>query len=348
MHTRTSLLGLATAGAALVAFAAPADKLVFAPAEGSSLTKRFETQFEFSLEDLLLTMNGQEMDPAMMDGFDIDQASGTMSYVIEASDNLVKMGKGKPLELVRLYDTFSGEYEMGTGDSDSSNADQIEGKTFKFTWNEEDGAYDLAPEGDEELSEDDYKFLAEDLDLRMLLPDKDVAEGDTWRVAGKKMIAMLAVGLDVDKASEEINDEMASENVPFDFEELTSGIMDAAVMECTYEGTKELDGETYLVIALKAEIEETLDFSDILIEAIESQAPADADFDLSVTVELAAEATGELLWNAKQGHFHKLTLELEMNLMLTGDGSMDMQGQQMSGGVEAEALIRMKRTATCE
>ena len=36
----------------------------------------------------------------------------------------------------------------------------------------------------------------------------------------KDMVAMLAAGLDVDKASEEIDKEMASEDVPFDFEEL--------------------------------------------------------------------------------------------------------------------------------
>ena len=49
---------------AFLAFTLPADKVAFAPKEGSSVSKTFTTKAEFSLDSMSMTMNGQPS-PAM-------------------------------------------------------------------------------------------------------------------------------------------------------------------------------------------------------------------------------------------------------------------------------------------
>ena len=64
MDTKKLLLLAALCTPALLAFApseiGTANRVRFAPAEGSSLTKTFENKGEFSLDHMAMTINGQE------------------------------------------------------------------------------------------------------------------------------------------------------------------------------------------------------------------------------------------------------------------------------------------------
>ena len=86
MNTRFAFLGLAAA-TGLVAFVGPKDEVRFAVAEGTTLTKSFETSMEMSLDDLIISFNGQELDPAAMGAdFDLADANGSFGYVLSVVD----------------------------------------------------------------------------------------------------------------------------------------------------------------------------------------------------------------------------------------------------------------------
>ena len=62
----TNRLALLLAFPALIAFTQPGQEPAFAPAEGSSVTKTYENTEEMSLDEMSVSMNGQEQDPSMM------------------------------------------------------------------------------------------------------------------------------------------------------------------------------------------------------------------------------------------------------------------------------------------
>tara|TARA_R110002126_G_scaffold6119_11_gene32288 strand:- start:22 stop:1074 length:1053 start_codon:yes stop_codon:yes gene_type:complete len=346
MNTRFAFTG-ATLALGLVAFIQPKDAITFAVAEGTTLNKEISTTLEFSLDDLMIEVGGQEIDPSMMmDGGDIGDASGSVELLLDITDEYLEMGKARPNKLKRTINSLNVEWEAGTGDSGSETTDELEGKAITFTWDAEKNGYsrELAEE-DEDVKPEDLEMLAEDIDMRVLLPGKDVEEGDTWEVSGLAVASILLPGIDLEKATARAEEEM-QEDLPVELEEFYGGLVDSMTWTCTYAGTREADGVTLQVISIESEIEQNLDFSDLLLELIESNMPGEASVDLSFVVELAGEAKGELLWNGKAGHFAAMDMEIEMVMVLNAEGSMDMQGMVQGGAIEAEASMNLTRKAT--
>lgn len=347
MNTRFALTG-ATLAAGLVAFISPKDSINFAVSEGTTLTKEISTTLEMSLDDMMIEANGQEIDPSMMGGGDIAEANGSVEFVLTVTDEYNEMGEGRPKKLTRTIDGLSFDYEAGTGDSGSDSADDLEGKAFTFTWDDEKGSYKVAPvEEDSELKEEDYEMLAEDLDMRAMLPGKDISEGDTWKIDGMQVAGILMPGIDFEKAAARAQEEM-DEEMPVELEEFYSALLEGMAMTCTYEGTREVEGAKMQVVSVESEIDQNLDFSDLLLELIESEMPMEGSVDLTFVVELAGEAQGEMLWNGEAGHFHQMELEIELIMVVSAEGSVDMQGMQQSGGIEAEASMNLTRKATAK
>ena len=348
MNTRFAFLGLAAA-TGLVAFVGPKDEVRFAVAEGTTLTKSFETSMEMSLDDLIISFNGQELDPAAMGAdFDLADANGSFGYVLSVVDEYGKMADGKPAMLRRTIDTLMGEYSSGMGDSGSESA-PIEGETLVYTWDAEEDAYAIKLDSeDAAIDPEEYEMMAEDLDLRSMLPKDSVSEGDSWTIGGRDMMGVLVPGLDVNKAIDAANEEASNGDVPIELEEFMDSVAEGMVLELTYAGTREVDGRSLMVIEIGGDFEQNLDLSDMILEAISAEMPPEASVDLSVVIEMAAEATGEMLWDGKAGHFVSMDMEMDFVMVIDARGDVDAGGQAMDGGIEAEASMHMVRKATAE
>lgn len=348
MNTKTTLTLLA-ASAGLLAFTLPTDEIKFSPSEGTSLSKTFEVSIEASLDDLLLNFNGQEMDPAAMGAdFDLSELNGTANFSLSVIDEYIKMDGQRPIEMQRTVETMSAEFESGTGDSDSDSA-SIEGKTLTYKWNAEEEEYSVSQEGDdEEVDADDLAMFAQDLDLRSLLPADSVSEGDSWTITGADLMSLLIPGLDVAKAITRANEEAGDGDMPIELDEALDLISKDMLLKCTYAGTRRADGRSLMVIELASDFESNIDLSDMILEAIEANMPPEMSLDLSVVIDLAAEAEGEVIWDAAAGHFVTMTLEIDVVAVIDASGGMDAGGQEMAGGIEAEASIHYELSASAE
>ena len=198
MNTKKTLLLSALALPALLALSGPGPRVRFAPAEGSSSVKTFEHKAEFSLDSMSVTMNGQEM-PSMPE---MDMTMTTNQKVV-VTDEYVQNRDGAPKKLRRRFDELGNDMSMSmkmemmgqtqNSDNNVKAKSELAGKTIVFTWDEEGQEYKKVfdpAEDDAELLEG----LAEDMDLRALLPEGEVEVGEEWDIDVKQLGTVLAPG----------------------------------------------------------------------------------------------------------------------------------------------------------
>src|SRR5688572_21783469 len=165
MSTARALLPAFGAGFALTLGGA-GEKVAFQPQPGTSLTKSYTINWDFSLEDISLIVDGQDFG-GMMGQFDMDMKSETR---IEITDAYEAVADGRPLELLRTFDELASGFHMEMTPAQTelpefSSSSALEGKTVSFRWNEEEDEYERSfheESGDEDLLEG----LEEDMDLR--------------------------------------------------------------------------------------------------------------------------------------------------------------------------------------
>lgn len=331
------------AGLAGIAAISAGTELAFKPAEATKLSKEFTINLDFALDDLIVSMNGEEMDPAMM-GLDLDEAQAQVSMTVNFNDVYVGMSGNKTTELKRTFESGTAEYEAGDGESGNESMDELEGKVIVFKWNEEKGQYDLTDEEGEEVDED-MQMMSEDADLRIFLPKSEVEEGDSWSVKGKDLLGVFVPGVNIDKAMARADEEAAKGgDVPFTPSDFLKFMEELGEIECTYQGTKEVNGRVLQVIALKPMIEKTIDLTDVLTEIIDEASGGAQEFDLSVELVLEGEGSGELLWDAEAGHFRSYKLDMDLQTLIDASGS----AQGMSGAAEVEATTTVSYSFTAE
>ncbi len=182
MQIRSFLVPSAAACLVALALSPPAPEIAFHPEEGRSLTKTFGSQMSLDLDELSLIVDGQDMGAMMGDmtfGLETDS-----TYVV--TDEYASMGDGRPQKLHRTFDELSQQSEVnieiaaaGMAETQgSASASELEGLSVVFTWNADDFEYDVAfadGDGDQALLEG----LEEDMDMRGILPDGPVSEGDS-------------------------------------------------------------------------------------------------------------------------------------------------------------------------
>ena len=92
-------------------------------------------------------------------------------------------------------DRLMGEEEAQS--PNGSGTSELEGSTVVFTWNDDDGEYELSfpegEEGDAELLEG----LTEDMDFRALLPDGELSEGESYDIDLAGLVDVMAPGGDL-------------------------------------------------------------------------------------------------------------------------------------------------------
>lgn len=334
IRQRTKFAASALALPLLVAFGARGEKLAFAPEEGSSLDKELSMEVSFYVEDLTMIVDGQDMGGMMMG--EMDEAL-SFNALIKVTDEFVKSANGKPLELLRTYNELSAEGGTESEREPADGFDSLEDSTVLFKWNEEDGVYNKSyheSEGEEELLEN----LEADMDLLELLPDGEVAEGDTWEMDGSKALSLFAPGGFPGGSGDDDSEVM--EIVSQELESQFSEAFEDFTIECTYKGLK-VDGEaSYGEIAFEFEGEGAIDLSELLMQMIDLQAEGaeiEIDADITAGLDLSFKGSGSLLWDQKTGHLHSYEMSSEMTLLADVVAAIDVMGQSQE--IEASAEL---------
>ena len=329
-------------------------KLAFAPAEGSTLTKTFTTKMELTLEDMSMSMNGEPLPVE----FDMDMSvNHTQTTVV--SDEYAKLREGATAKLLRSFDEMGGTTAMSMQmnvmgnaqemDKSTESLSELEGKKVVFSWDGESSEYKAAyPEdgGDEDLLEN----LDEDMDLRVLLPGKEVAEGEEWSIPVSKLKSILAPGGDLKLEPEESGEDGGMGNPmggmdsgPGDLSDWLGDEIEGTAT-AKFIGMREVDGVKVALVELKIDIKTAADLTDVVLEAMDgADMPSEMEMDFDhVDIEFSFEAEGTMTWNVAAGHFQTFDLSGRMRLLTDMGMSMSAQGQSMS----MEQTLEMAGTLT--
>lgn len=342
---RTSMLA-ALAVPALLAFSLPETELVFAPAEGLSLARSYTSKAQFALDDMQMTMNGQPMPMEIEMAMDMDTTSQ-----FEVTDTYVAMAGNRPGKLKRVFESigsngsFNLEMEQmpGGGQSmDISASSELEGKTVLFSLGEDEEGYDVAwheSEGDDELLEG----LKEDMDMRALLPEGPVAEGDSWEIEPSALASVLAPGGNlalVPELDEDFQGMPGMGNMNQGLDQMLGDSLEGTAT-ATFQGTREVDGVTVGVIALVIDIEGTNDMTEVVLEQMAEMPEEVGEISIEyMDVEVDIEAEGTLFWNLAGNHAHSMDLNGTMSMVMDSAMSMSPGGQEM----QIEQMFEMSGT----
>lgn len=319
-----------------LALAPVADELTFHPAAQEEVEKKLEIEVELRVEDVSLSVNGQPMPAEATE--ELTSQELLLDLLVGVRETYVASRDGRPIDLLRTFDEVSFASEIG-GDKSEADGDDVEGKTVRFRWNEEQQSYDKSYEG-EAGDPERLAAFSEDMDLRMLLPGKKVAEGDSWEVSGEKLLPLFLPGFVLDQVSFDEEDGEAAEVVDVMREELgeqMQAFVRTFVVTCTYAGTSEVEGATLSEIRLRFEGGPKLDvaaFFERVIELQEGEAP-DADIDASLSLDLEGEGT--LLWNQAAGRAQAFDMASRIGLDANVEAQVEEQGQSFGVAFSATA-----------
>ncbi len=319
-----------------LAFLARGDGLSFHPAEGASLTKTFTLESELSLDEMSVSVNGQDIDPEQFGGMEM---TTSVKQVIAVTDQYLSLGEGRPSRLKRTFDELSSTTQvslnnamMGNQDETLTGKSDLEGLAVEFTWNEDQGEYAVAfaegSKGKEELLEG----LAEDTDLRGFLPEGEVKEGATWSVDVQLLRHVLAPSGAVKIEPENVSEMMGMQGPQPSMDEMLGEFEGNVTAE--YAGTREEDGVRVAIVKLKVEVTSAKDATELMQENMEEmELPPEVEMSVdSLDIEYGFEGEGELHWNLGTGLLHSMSLSGEASMTI--DTSMKLHAQGMDQAIE--------------
>jgi len=316
-------------------------KLRFAPAEGTTLTRTLNNVSEFSLQDFSMTINGNDspMKPEMEMTMNQDQT-------VVISDTYAKMADGKPAKLVRKFDSIEGTMAMSMKvdmmgqvqeNEDSKDLSSgLAGKKVTYTWDGEKSEYALAFDPKED-NDELLAGLKEDMDLRVLLPQGEVKEGETWKVDVKQLGSVIAPGGDLkikpkDDAGEESPMGMGDMGGAGNTNEWFDGEMEGEA-NATFDGMREVEGKSFAVIKLEVKVKGKKDLTESAKEGMEKAAQEGMQMEMEkVEVSFEYEGNGELLWDTTANHVHSFEFTGPVKALLDIEMGLEMQGQSMTIG----------------
>lgn len=311
----TSLRMLSVSAAALLL--APSTQLgdfSFHAEEGARVVRTFDFTLEMELESMTMTVGGDDVPTDHTDG--VEMTMGERTHLV-LTDEYGPAEDGRPMTLTRTFDELAGEstnWSMGPQGESENNADktsELEGSTVIFTWDAQDEAYEVEFEdgGDEDL----LAGLEEDLDLRGLLPEGDVEEGDSWETDLEPFRRVFEPGGDLglradDNPRTEIDDQI--------LENLEGSV------RITYVGTRDEDGVEVAVLQLEISAASTAEAT-LDTEGGETEQVVTMEFELE----------GELTWALEAGRLHGLEIAGELTSEIANTSNF-------GGGAEPMQLVQ--------
>lgn len=354
-HRLLTAAGLLAAPALLSALPVR-DRIAFAPTAGASVSMTYTMVSENSLDDMSMSMNGQEMPMEM----EMEMAN-TME--VSFTDEIQKVDGASPTAFKRTFNTILSEVStemamdmMGQGQDETvggRGTSPLEGKTVAFAW--KDGEYAVSWADDEEGD----ASLLEDHDahawLAGLLPGEEVSEGGSWDIDTSALLGIFApcgdLHLEIEMDGGDAGMSMGPDAELFtNLRQLMDGALEGSFTG-KLTGYRDVDDVRMAVIELELEIDSVSDLSDMIRESMEESLPPEMPIEMdigAVDVNLTLEAKGELLWNAAAGVPGGLSLEGEMGVSMDMSMSMDAGGQQMDMENYMEMSGSIQQTVTVD
>lgn len=321
-------------------FASPrAERMSFAPADGSEAAMKYALAAGLSVGDMSITVDGQDLSAQ----FPLDDLAGKLALELEVADTFLGTREGRPLRFQRRYIASASSLELA--DTKSARADifGVDGETIVFEWSKSQGAYVLAFEdgtGDEAKLE----LLSADLHLRSLLPERELEPGATWELEPSALVPALLLGYDVATLGAAAGGEQGFAESADELAPLVDGLLAGFKARCEYVGARESDGRKLAEVKLTLDSEGELDLRDALRQALDVESGL-GDFDLDVrtaTGKLRVRGKGTLLWDLGAGHAHSFALESDMELLASLDAAFaDEQGGEHSAEAELELMLEL-------
>ena len=254
---------------------------------------------------------------------------------------------GRPARLKRTYDKISSHTDMTITaammpeptELSMVGESELEGEVVLFKWNAESGEYDLSFAEDNGSDAALLDDLAEDTDMRGLLPASEVSEGDTWEVDPNVLTGILAFGgslkLDVETDSSGGMAGMGAGGSTMPSPSEFLGALEGTVT-AESKGTREQDGARVAVIQLTISVTTAKDMTEFFQNASEhAELPEGMEMEMEyngVDMEFGFEGEGLALWNLAAGHLFSFemsgdtttTIDMSMAMSVGGMGDMDV------------------------
>jgi hypothetical protein len=316
--------------------------LRYAPEEGTVLARTFVAEAQYHLADMSASIDGEALDrPEELP----DYHMGFKEH-IAVTDTVRSLADGRPAELVRTFDELNQESTDSVGDEETESTlkSDLQGRSVLFHWDDDEQRFTAEASDGEELDDSVAAWLAEDMDLRLVLPKKEVEVGDEWEIDPKLYLAfMWPSGLLDFRAedSEEVSeDERASSRQTIEHLE-GSGT-------ARLEEVREEDGVRVAVLHVEMEITTSSDSVLPAVSEDEVERP-----EIKIEVEIERKIEGTILWDLEHGHALSADLECQASRQHTESWTMSGEnedGEQISADVEQSRLLEgtIKYTAKIE
>ena len=331
MNTSTRLGLLLALPLALTAGLSPsATTIRFAPEEGLSLTKTFESKTSAELEEMFLEMGDEEIEPD-----ELPEILIRSSETIVFEDTYDAVADGRATTLTRSFtelgrsrsETFPGEDGSPTENEYDETSDLAD-TVVVFSWDEDDEAYTAEFHEDSDGDEDLLEGLYGDADVLGFLPEDEVEEGDTWEVDVEHYRKFFSPSGDLTFLNEE--GETTRDEIDEEIEESLDG-----EIECELESVE--DGLATIAVTIEVEgegdTEEDLEGDGEMIDsAVQTR-----------TVSVESEYEGTMVWNLRAGHLVSFELVGESEVSIAEGITLEI-----SNGETFEQMQTMVFTSETE
>jgi hypothetical protein len=231
-------------------------------------------------------------------------------------------------------------------DQEMAGPSELEGLTVVFTWDEDEGGYSV--EFDEESDGDDELLdgLTEAMDLRGMLPDGEVSEGDTWDIEPSVLLEAFAPCGSVKIRPEELANMMGMNSPQPSPAEMLGDFEGDITAE--FEGIRDEDGTRVAVINLSIDVDTAKDMTEFMEEMMdEMEMPEGMEIDMdieSMDMEFEFKGEGQLLWNLETGLVYSLTVEGTVKQAM--DTAMNMSMGDMEQSIEQSMSFSGEQSIT--
>ena len=314
------VLGLALQG---TSSAQDSIELSFHPAPGTVLDKTFEIESRghltaARLNDIDLT--------GMLAGLN----EITVESKLRVTDELLEVGGGRPLELVRDFEKVRTAW--GWRDRHEM-LDPLLYRTVRFTWDADHEEYvkDWEPRRG---SVRELDGLWEDLDFRCLLPDEPVAVGEPWYVSLRRIAPALLPGGSIYR-DRLLWDEWNLFELEDTLAPRSRHWFRNDDVVCRLEEVLTIDERTFARVSVRWTWWGQLDLYPE--DARDSWWLQFATWGAFVDLDLSGR--GELMWDVEAGHFASFELEADC------EAELELRGEWGSIEVEAEGSAEWRATA---
>lgn len=278
-------------------------QLVFSPQRGVALDKRFD--FDLRLRCVSLTLDGTNVA--------LPPIEVRLESSVRSIDRYAAVERGAPRDFVRRFESLSGKWWLDDDATDISGFDRLTGTEVRFVWDAQLGEYVRTPLGDAPRAS--FACLAEDMDLRGLLPTEVVAEGARWTASGPAVIDALwaSTELGLCAAGEESVYERLVRQVLLP--PLRSLAAEKLRIECASEGESRVFERDVHRIALRVDERIESDLTELANEFASAGSLADGQRPIErLTTRWELSGKGALDWSARGGHFAQFELDLVVAL----------------------------------